>query len=275
MIIPTYNRAGSLCRAIESVIQQTHPALEIIVVDDGSTDNTVDLVKKYPNVRYYYQVNQGVSSARNRGAEEAIGDWLIFLDSDDELLLRASEEFAKCINQDPEKLVFTGGFLIRDSEIEKEFIPIKGKYIGNVSGSFTILRNLFLELGGYDSRLKFAENTELFFRIEWAGYLPGLVPIPMMCYYENPNGGSKNLKNKTDSILLILEKHKNSLPASIKRLYNQILGVNFLRFKDFSLARKHLLVAYKLDFKRLDTLGRYLISCLPLLAKKLYPENPR
>ncbi|SDA96340.1 Glycosyltransferase involved in cell wall bisynthesis [Algoriphagus alkaliphilus] len=249
--------------------------MEIIVIDDGSFDNTADLVKKYPRVRYRHQFNQGVSSARNLGAEESIGDWLIFLDSDDELLPWALEEFTNFIKKQPEKIVFTGGFLLILGKTKKKILPSQGKDIGQIPGSFTVRRNQFLQLGGYDSRLNFAENTELFFRIQLAGHSPALVPSPLMCYYQYPSGGNNNLKNVSDSILWILEKHQELLPNQIRRLYHQILGVNFIRFRQFAEARKHLVLAYSLDMKKLDTLGRLFISCLPPLAKQLYSENPR
>lgn len=87
VIIPTYNRAGTIRRALDSVIEQSQPPDEIIVVDDGSTDETGAVIQKeYPTVKYLFQENYGVSSARNNGMMNACGDWLAFLDSDDEWL---------------------------------------------------------------------------------------------------------------------------------------------------------------------------------------------
>jgi len=87
VVIPAHNRASLLPRALRSVLAQTLPPLEIIVVDDGSSDPTRQLIEQhFPRVRYLYQANQGVSSARNRGIEAAHGDWIALLDSDDEWL---------------------------------------------------------------------------------------------------------------------------------------------------------------------------------------------
>jgi glycosyltransferase involved in cell wall biosynthesis len=89
VIIPTYNRAFYLCEAIESVLNQDIQdcQIEIIVVDDGSTDNTKEVLKKYgSSVRYIYQNNRGAGPARNRGIDEAKGEWVAFLDSDDRWL---------------------------------------------------------------------------------------------------------------------------------------------------------------------------------------------
>ncbi len=85
VVIPTYNRRALLERALASVLAQSHPAREIIVVDDGSNDGTGEFIAaRYPQVRYFYQENRGVSSARNCGIKESAGEWIALLDSDDE-----------------------------------------------------------------------------------------------------------------------------------------------------------------------------------------------
>lgn len=83
IIIPTYNRANKLKDAIESAINQTYKHTQIIVIDDGSTDNTADLVKKYPKVEYHFQQNGGQAAARNSGLKYSKGEMLASLDSDD------------------------------------------------------------------------------------------------------------------------------------------------------------------------------------------------
>jgi glycosyltransferase involved in cell wall biosynthesis len=85
VVIPTFNRAGLVCKAIDSVLAQSHPATEIVVVDDGSTDDTRDRVKVYGDrIRYIWRENGGLSRARNTGIEAARGSWIAFLDDDDE-----------------------------------------------------------------------------------------------------------------------------------------------------------------------------------------------
>ena len=83
VIIPTYNRVNTLARALDSVYAQSWPADEIIVVDDGSVDETASLCTHYPGLRYVKQRHSGVSAARNHGIRLARGQWLAFLDSDD------------------------------------------------------------------------------------------------------------------------------------------------------------------------------------------------
>jgi glycosyltransferase involved in cell wall biosynthesis len=84
IIIPTFNRAHTLRRCLDSVIKQSFKDYEIILVDDGSTDETALIAKDYQNLRYLYQKNQGVSSARNLAIKEASFDWIALLDSDDQ-----------------------------------------------------------------------------------------------------------------------------------------------------------------------------------------------
>ena len=104
VIIPTYNRSKYVTKAIDSVLAQTYRDFEIIVVDDGSTDNTKEVLKPYTDrIKYLYQENTGVSAARNAGIRAAGGQWIAFLDSDDEWL--------------PEKLSIQMDYLSRHNEI--------------------------------------------------------------------------------------------------------------------------------------------------------------
>ena len=86
IIIPAYNQAHYLPDAINSALEQSHPDVEVIVVDDGSTDHTPEVTAEYadrPNIKLIRQANAGLSGARNRGFSEASGDYVCFLDSDD------------------------------------------------------------------------------------------------------------------------------------------------------------------------------------------------
>lgn len=95
IIIPLYNKSKSIARAMDSVMAQTYPDWELVVVDDGSTDDSKDIVASYidSRIKFYYQTNAGVSTARNNGVEKANGEWIVFLDADDYLTPNALDIF--------------------------------------------------------------------------------------------------------------------------------------------------------------------------------------
>ena len=101
VIIPCYNSARYLAETIESVLAQTYPRVEIILIDDGSTDATAQIAQDYP-VNYVYQANRGISAARNSGFLHSQGKYVLFLDHDDRLLPRGVEAGVKLLEEHPE-----------------------------------------------------------------------------------------------------------------------------------------------------------------------------
>lgn len=113
VIIPAYNSAKFLPEAIESVLAQTYPVYEIIVVDDGSIDETKEICEHYPIVKYTYQINQGVVGARNTGIRLSKGEYLLFLDHDDCLLPEAVEIGINCLNAHPDAGFVFGSYIYK------------------------------------------------------------------------------------------------------------------------------------------------------------------
>ena len=126
VIIPTYNRAHMLERAIKSVLAQTYKNFELIVVDDGSTDETKELLSKYKDIHYYKIDNSGVSFARNFGVSKSKGKYLCFLDSDDEWLnekLKAQYqqiENTRCLIVYGEETWFRNGIRVNKKKIHQK-----------------------------------------------------------------------------------------------------------------------------------------------------------
>jgi glycosyltransferase involved in cell wall biosynthesis len=114
VVIPTYNRASKVVRTVESVLAQTYQDFEILVVDDGSTDNTAEVLKPFqPRIRYYRTANQGASTARNEGISHATGRYIAFLDADDRWLPEMLEKSAQTIQSHPGAgLFYTGACYI-------------------------------------------------------------------------------------------------------------------------------------------------------------------
>jgi glycosyltransferase involved in cell wall biosynthesis len=108
VIIPCYNQARFLGEAIESVLKQTYPHFEVVVIDDGSTDNTSEVAARYPGVRCIRQENRGLAGARNTGIRRSTGSYLVFLDADDRLLPNALEVGLKYLEERPECAFVSG-----------------------------------------------------------------------------------------------------------------------------------------------------------------------
>lgn len=198
VIIPSYNRAAVLERAIYSVLRQSYTDFELIVVDDGSTDNTKtlvhDIMKSHKQVYYYHTDNLGVSAARNHGARQASGQWLAFLDSDDEWFSNKLESQMEVLNQNPSAtLIHTEEVWHRNGQ--QIDVPLKyKKQQGDlfekatqhcVIGPSTVLLNTdtFHELGGFDESFELCEDYELWLR--WTAEHPVyLCKEPMIIKYD-------------------------------------------------------------------------------------------
>ena len=129
VVIPTYNRYEVLKRALASVFAQTHSPFEVIVIDDGSTDNTSQIQQEFSTIKYFYQENAGVSSARNLGIEKSSCVWVAFLDSDDEWHEHKLKEQVLFHKENPEILMsYTDEKWIR-AEVEVK-VPKKFRKFG-------------------------------------------------------------------------------------------------------------------------------------------------
>ena len=117
VVIPAYNESARIHRSIQSVLRQTQPVNEIIVVDDGSTDGTADIVAQYADqVTCIRQTNQGLAAARNTGIKQATNDWIAFLDADDEWLPGHIENAWKLLSQYPDIVWYCAAFELRSED---------------------------------------------------------------------------------------------------------------------------------------------------------------
>lgn len=284
IIIPTYNRSQSLSLAVNSVLEQSFGNYELIIIDDGSNDDTPNIIKLYlsnKRIIYHFQQNKGVCGARNKGASLAKGRYLLFLDSDDSVSKNwLSDFYFKLNNSDItlghcgiNKKLPNGKYKIKNAT---ESLNTKYQYSGIfAAGSFCIDRNYFLEIGGYDENIKYGENTELSFRI--VDYKPKTVIIneANLFYKVSDDGGSKNWQNKLTSTLYILKKHHRMFQVE-KRLRGLYLGVAALaafKCEQPRLARSLFLqsfLTYPLNWK---SWLRLAVIFFPLLANYYWKSN--
>ena len=181
VIIPTYNRAHLIGKAVKSVLSQTYQDFEVIVVDDGSTDNTGEIVKSFNNfiIRYIsYSDNRGVSAARNTGIKNCQGEYIAFLDSDDEWLPEKLNKQMKIFESESSEVgvVYTGDYYVdeKDKEIKKVHIPRKKGYIyedllkaegGLYLSTVLVKKECFTKVGLFDEDFPAREDLDMWIRI--------------------------------------------------------------------------------------------------------------
>lgn len=182
IIIPSYNRAHTLERAVLSVINQSYKNVEIVVIDDGSTDNTREvadrLCSEYPNVHYHYKENGGAASALNHGIRNSKGDLIGWLSSDDWYDMKNNKliELAVDAHKDPKVGMTYSDYSVINSAVNYAFdafySPDKkecvNKLLANcyINGSSTIMkRDVFYTVGLYDEFFKYAQDYDFYFRV--------------------------------------------------------------------------------------------------------------
>ena len=249
VIIPTYNRAFTIEHAIKSVLNQTYKPIEIIVVDDGSTDNTKRVVESINNplIKYYYKENGGAASARNYGAIKAEGDWLAFNDSDDVWIEDKLFKQAKYAQLHPEyNLIYSsykmhmadGNTLIvpdKNTSAQLEGDILSSLVIKNTIGTPTVMvkKDTFLKVGGFDERLRCIEDWN--FAIRFAEqYSIGFVDEVTVDAYRVDDSVSSNAAEMFEERCRTIVKYRSLLEqngkfeVAIMRMFEQAQIANCL-----------------------------------------------
>ncbi len=235
VIIPTYNSAPYLSEALESVFAQTHTCLEVLVIDDGSTDNTAAVMADYTDRTVYIrQVQSGPSRARNRGIAKAKGAYIAFLDADDIWLPAKLEKQLRAFQQDPEaSLVYSRSVDFRDRTGKELRIYPREIHSGMLFDllltaplfllSSVVVRNQVLkELGGFDEGLTTAEDTHLYLRIARNHKIIGVPDVLVRRRIHDCN-----LKNRVDvaiGTLSCLDRIVRLFPETDPKIYPVMAG---------------------------------------------------
>jgi len=222
VIIPSFNCAQYLADAVRSVFGQTYSALECVVIDDGSTDHTSDVLEEllthYPLLKVAKKVNGGLSSARNMGLRLCSGSYLSFLDADDVLLPDKIEPQVKVFNANPEVDLVYGDYLIASekldalavfvAEMPRELDPFDAFCFRNWFGPMVplIRRRLSDKIGEFDEQLAAAEDWDYWIRcakIARIAYLPG----PVALYRQHGCQMSKNYSRMRNACIQVANKN--------------------------------------------------------------------
>lgn len=250
VVIPVYNNAKTIARAIESVVSQTYQPREIIVVDDGSTDDTPAVVSRFGDtVRYLRQANAGVSVARNAGVVAARSKWLAFLDGDDWYYPHRLSAHAEWIARNPRLDFLTGDFEYRrpdqtlighsiDSTIvgrrllekangrlevimeEEELGLFVEQHFGDTH-TLSLPRSTFDELGGYTPGISVCEDVNFLIRLCARSRTVGAVCTPLAVYCVHGNSATRanplHAQRETLRALLPLVKQLREAPMSVQK----------------------------------------------------------
>ncbi|HEV8539750.1 MAG TPA: glycosyltransferase [Nitrospiraceae bacterium] len=235
LIIPTYNHARHLHEAIESALAQTHPRVEVIVVDDGSTDETPDILAKYHGrVTSFTQTNRGLAAARNAGLRIATGDYVAFLDADDVLASNKLAEQAAVLKSDPRigwtycdvrmTNVVTGHDTVASERFHYRRRRLNGWLFAElVFANFIpaiapmIRRSILEKAGGFDEALTALEDWDLWLRVSLvaeARYLPAVLAT----YRLQPEGMSQDRTRMDANRFHVLEKAARAHQPAIAAL---------------------------------------------------------
>ena len=264
VIIPTYNRANLIEKAIKSVLKQIYKDFEIIVVDDGSTDNTGEIIRGFKDkrVRYIkkYKENKGSSVARNIGIKVARGKYIAFLDSDDEWLPEKLDKQIKVLqSESPEVGVVYSNLLYIDENgknMSKFRNPKKEGYIyedllGNnyvgTDSTLLIRKECFNRVGLFDDLLNTQQDWDMWIRIA-KYYRFVLIKIPLVKYRLHSNQISRNLELKIITANRILVKYANELEKrrGVHSKHYFYIGIRFCRIGKTKEGRRYLLKAISL-----------------------------
>jgi glycosyltransferase involved in cell wall biosynthesis len=262
IIIPTYNSAQFIAQAVDSVLAQTYPDFEVIVVDDGSTDDTQSVLAPYSQrIRYIHQANKGPSAARNKGILAAWGDYILFLDSDDLIPPNKLELQIPPLEAHPDSgLVYSAWQHINENgtRIWGEMRPNKqGRVLKDLlrrsfyfpPGAAVIRRDCLAKVGTFDETIKGTEDTDMWLRIARAGYAFEYFDQPLFLYRVVKGSLSSNVTSQAQNEFAVLDKFfvDPDLPKDIRALKDEAysmlhyeFGAKHYHSGDVELGRDHI-----------------------------------
>lgn len=304
VIIPTYNCEKYIMEAIDSILGQTYKDFEIIVVDDGSTDGTKDILKSHIEgglIHYIYQTNQGPGAARNTGIKAARGEYIAFLDADDQLFCQSLESRKEFLDEYRDVLLlFSDYFLsvgnlsilelkLRNSGFLNFFqeaieIKIGKRYVFNEkfiklfwefsprpiwTGTVMVRRSLVDKVGYFRTDVSIGEDIDYWMRTA-ARYKVGYIDEPLAIYNHHASALTKNVERYYSDAIKMYSRYLDSEIVDRKIINKKMsslyfsLGYHYILNNNQNGARRALIRSLRYNFNNFVSIKCLLMSFIPL-----------
>lgn len=263
VVIPNYNYARFVGEAVESVLNQTYRSVEVIVVDDGSTDDSLEVLAAYEErIKLIAQDNAGVSAARNAGIAASSGELVAFLDADDIWLPEKTARQVAIFEAEPEVgLVHTGVIEIDESGneigrrtngmsgwVSRELLGLERSVILGGGSGLMVRREALDRVGGFDERMSTSADWNLCYRIA-SKYKVGFVEEPLLLYRVHGSNMHNNVPAMEHDVTLTFDDafaHNGDLEEIRSRCYgsfHKMLAGSYFRARDYGSFSKHALLS--------------------------------
>jgi glycosyltransferase involved in cell wall biosynthesis len=292
VIIAAYNVEGFIGPAVESALGQTHPEVEVIVVNDGSTDDTASALAPFRDrIRYVEQPNRGLAAARNRGLEEARGTYVALLDGDDLWLPHRLESMISFLEGHPEIGFATSDAFFMNggpASSERYYQQLPGGFRAEdqaywileynfILGMAVVRRRLFDLYGTFDESLRTSEDWDLWIRFVLGGERAGLVDEPLAYYRRRKGSLSLDWPRIVSDALAIIERavdrpETRSIPRLGTAIYKR--GLQALVLGDLRRSKKFFAVVARDGTSPAPLRAKALaLASMPTLGRRLYRQR--
>ncbi len=286
VVIPTFNRGEAIRSTIDAVLGLDFDSYEVIIVDDGSTDDTADRLAAVSDerVRVVRRANGGISAARNTGVDAASGEYVVPLDDDDVPDASWLRSFDETIRNTEASFVSCGCRIVEAATgaVVDEVLPDwLGPDYANydallLAGAFAVRREIYLAVGGFAEGLQCSHQTEFGLRV-----LPycaanelvvATIDRPLISIARRP----PKLRDESSPAKLLqgteflLARHEDNLSGYTRGLYHSIAGVAAYRTGQPGVARAHFMKATAAHPQQLRYPARLVVACVPPLAKRVW-----
>lgn len=245
IVIPLYNKQDSITNTLNSVLNQTFTDFEIVIVNDGSTDNSLAIVQKFndPRIKIIDKPNGGVSSARNKGIREATKEWICFLDGDDLWKVNHLEEYQKIISENNDLTWLFSGYTSKNTNKEYNFIYNKSGKLDNVivdllngikihTSTVCIIKSLYTKYKDlyFTEGINNSEDREVWYKLCCIDQSPYYINKSLSIYtLDNPNSLTKSNSINKHNFLTMFTRLRNSFMFSKLENSNKFLLEKYIQ----------------------------------------------